>query len=370
MAGAVLNPFEGLGSAYEEAAKAIIQSSIPALISAITPVVTVGLILYIMITGYMVVAGRIQDPISDIVIKLCKWSIIAFIALNASTITDGIIGGFEGLESTILSAFGQTDSNVYQSLDQTLESGLSVAASVQEQNENLGWSDTARIIMNSIIASIVMIAVIVQTVAAGAIIILAKASCMVVFALAPLMLAGLFFPQTAKFADAFFNQALNYTLTVVIALFFQVIAVTLFSNQITAMIEAGLETIGLKALGKLCILAFINYYAVKQAPSIAAGLAGGVASGTASLMGAARNAAAVGTGMGKTGAAVNNNLIKPTLGAGGRAAKWGWNKVAPARNQVAATTSSAASRATAAASRMASNATSRVSNVIRRVNKR
>ena len=184
------------------------------------------------------------------------------------------------------------------------------------------------------------------------------------------MLAGLFFPQTAKFADAFFNQALNYTLTVVIALFFQVIAVTLFSNQITAMIEAGLDTIGLKALGKLCILAFINYYAVKQAPSIAAGLAGGVASGTASLMGAARNAAAVGTGMGKTGAAVNNNLIKPTLGAGGRAAKWGWNKAAPARNQIAATTSSAASKATAAASRMASNATSRVSNVIRRVNKR
>jgi Type IV secretory pathway, VirB6 components len=304
MAGAVVNSFEGLGTAYEEAAKAIIQSSIPALINSITPVITVGLALYVMITGYMVVAGRIQDPISDVLIKLSKWTIIAFIALNAGTVTTYLIGGFEGLESTILNAFGQSDSNVYQSLDKTLQDGLDVASKIQDQNENLGFFSEGQIIIRNILVSaMIMFAVILQTVLAGAIIILAKAALMVVFALAPLMLSGLFFPQTAKFADGWFNQAFNYTLTVVIAIFFQVISVTLFKNQIEAIVAAGIDMVSFKAIGKLIILAIVNFFSVKQSPSIAAGLAGGVSSGTASLVGAAKTMAGVGTGIGLVGGA-------------------------------------------------------------------
>ncbi|KIF91616.1 hypothetical protein NX88_11380, partial [Neisseria meningitidis] len=136
-------------------------------------------------------------------------------------------------------------------------------------------------------------AVILQTFIAGAIIMLAKASLLVVFALAPLLLAGLFFPQTAKFADAWFNQSLNYVLTVVIAAFFLQIANALFNQQLSS-IDANIQddAISFVDLGKMTLLTIINFFVIKQSPSIASGLAGGVSSGSASLIGMARGAAA------------------------------------------------------------------------------
>lgn len=290
---AAFNPFKELGQAYEQAANSLVNNSISTLISQLTPVITTGLTLYILITGYMVVAGRIQDPISDILIKLTKWTIIAFIALNAGTITSYLIGGFNGLEKTILGAFGSDSFNVYESLDTSLENGLLAAANAIRRNEELGITDVGKILFNILVAVVMFFAVILQTFIAGAIIMLAKASLLVVFALAPLLLAGLFFPQTAKFADAWFNQSLNYVLTVVIAAFFLQIADGLFNQQLSSIAEnIKSDNISFVDLGKMTLLTIINFFVIKQSPSIASGLAGGVSSGSASLIGMARGAAA------------------------------------------------------------------------------
>lgn len=290
---AAFNPFKELGQAYEQAANSLVNNSISTLISQLTPVITTGLTLYILITGYMVVAGRIQDPISDILIKLTKWTIIAFIALNAGTITSYLIGGFNGLEKTILGAFGSDSFNVYESLDSSLEDGLLAAANAIDKNKQLGMTELGKMLFNVLVAVVMFFAVILQTFIAGAIIMLAKASLLVVFALAPLLLAGLFFPQTAKFADAWFNQSLNYVLTVVIAAFFLQIANALFKQQLSS-IDASIRdnAISFVDLGKMTLLTIINFFVIKQSPSIASGLAGGVASGSASLIGMARGAAA------------------------------------------------------------------------------
>ena len=317
---AVVNPFESLGKAYEQAANSIVNGSISNLISALTPVITTGLILYVVITGYMVIAGRIQDPISDILIKLCKWTIIGFIALNAGTITGGIISGFNGLESVILNGFGSDGGNVYSSLDDTLDAGLQAAAEIIDLNDQLPKWMIGRMFRNIAAASIMMLSIILQTVLAGAIIILAKSSFLVVAALAPLMLVGLFFPQTSKFADAWFNQAFNFVLTVTIAIFFQMVAVKIFTSQVDAIKAAGTGVVPWAALGQLLIIAIVNFFAVKQAPNIASGLSGGVSSASASLIGAARNAIAVGAGAtavvrhGITGNGGNNNNGKNNNG--------------------------------------------------------
>lgn len=308
MSDPITQPFETLGNAYEQAANTMVDGSISNLISTLTPVITSGLILYIVITGYMVVAGRIQDPISDILIKLSKWTIIGFIALNAATITSAFIGGFNGLEQTILQGFNASNGNAYQSLDNSLSNGLNAAADILDLNKKLDWYEFGAIFRNMLTAGLVMIAVLLQTALAGATIILAKAALLVVFALAPLCLCGLFFPQTSKFADAWFNQAFNFTLAVVITIFFQSISVTVFETQINDFVELGksgqLDSIPFNAVGKLLIIAIINSFAIKQAPSIASGLSGGVASATASLTGAARNMVDIGRGVGAVGGSI------------------------------------------------------------------
>lgn len=307
---AAFEPFQALGEAYEKAANAIISSSINNLIGQLIPVITVGLALYVMITGYMVVAGRIQDPISDVLIKLSKWTIIAFLALNAGTITNYLIGGFNGLEQTILSGFNTSSDSIYSTLDESLEMGLGYAAEAINKNKKLNFlMEAGKMIYNYTLAVVIMLATLLQTFIAGAIIMLAKASLLVVFALAPLLLAGLFFPQTAKFADGWFNQCLNYVFTVVIAAFFLQIANQLFKTQLDAIAE-GITSGNLSFidLGKMLLLTVINFFVLKQAPNIAAGLAGGVASGSASLMGAARTLASVGSGIGAASKAAKSTI--------------------------------------------------------------
>lgn len=376
MADPLISPFEALYDEYFKIADKIVSSSITNLIDALTPVITAGIILYIMITGYMVIAGRIQDPISDILIKLTKWSIVAFIALNASTITTYLIGGFEGIEKTILQGFSANSGNVFQTLDKTLQNGLMAAAEAQGANtgmEIMGVStdipDPVSFLKGLIVAIAIVGAVIIQTFAAGTIIMLAKVSLLVVFALAPLMLAGLFFPQTAKFADGWFNQALNYTLTGVIAAFFASIGASLFEVTVTAAKEVIVEgNFPVVELGVMLLISCFNYFALKQSPSIAAGLAGGVASGTASLMGAARTLAGVGTGIGLASGAARTFAHRSwsATKTGGNAALY---TLAAARHPVQAT-KTAGQAAYNAANNAVSNANNRVSNAWKRANDR
>lgn len=298
------HPFESLYNKYYSVADSIVQSSISNLISALTPVIFVGLTLYIAITGYMIIANRIQDSIYDIVIKVVKWCFIATIALESDTITNVLIGSANGLEQTILSGFSSDSENVFRTLDKTLSDGLLFAADAQSNSTGFtvfgmdtGVPDPVSFFKGVIVSAVIAIAVIVQTLGAGAIIILAKLSLLVVFALTPLMLAGLFFPQTAKFADSWFNQTFNYILTLTIAAFFAAIGAEIFGvivEEIKTVINAGDWPIA--ELATLVLIAIMNYFAVKQSPSIAAGLAGGVASGTGSLIGAARATLASWTG--------------------------------------------------------------------------
>ena len=47
--------FSKLGETYQAAADSLISGSIASIISAMTPVITTGIIIYFMITGYMVI---------------------------------------------------------------------------------------------------------------------------------------------------------------------------------------------------------------------------------------------------------------------------------------------------------------------------
>lgn len=362
---AAFNPFQELGQAYEQAANSLVNNSISTLISQLTPVITTGLTLYILITGYMVVAGRIQDPISDILIKLTKWTIIAFIALNAGTITNYLMGGFNGLEKTILNAFGSDSFNIYESLDNSLERGLLAGANALDKNKELGITDLGKILFNYLVAVVMFFAVLMQTFIAGAIIMLAKASLLVVFALAPLLLAGLFFPQTAKFADAWFNQSLNYVLTVVIAAFFLQIANKLFDQQLSS-IDANIQSdvISFIDLGKMTLLTIINFFVIKQSPSIASGLAGGVASGTASLIGAARAIASTGAGIGVAGGAARA-IGSRSWSATKTSANVGIHAAAAARHPIQAARNAGRTIGTSF-----SNSRDRISNAWQRANNR
>lgn len=138
--------FNAIGTALEQASTSMISTSVSSIISAITPAVTTGVIIYFMITGYMVLAGRISEPIGDVCIKAAKIAIVSTLFLSTGGIMSYVVSGVNGIESMFVNAItGGGSANTFQTLDDILDKSIDSAANCINQAENLSWTDTGQI---------------------------------------------------------------------------------------------------------------------------------------------------------------------------------------------------------------------------------
>lgn len=271
--------YQDIGEKFEGVTQALISQSISAIIHEITPVITIGVIIYLMITGYMIIAGRISEPISDILIKGVKIILVATVALNASTLMTVAVNGISGLEEMFSNAIsGNSGQNIYQILDDNFDKGMRTAAEIMAAIEDLAWYDFGDAIALFASSLIVLIATILITILAGCMYIMTKISLAVVLGLSPFFIAGLFFPMTARWFDSWLSQAVNFALTGAIIVFFSSLAFSSFADIATEIITKVQSDIYFpaKEMGYLIIHSLVCYMAMKQAPSIASGLAGGL----------------------------------------------------------------------------------------------
>lgn len=279
--------YEDLGNMFEQAIAPLVSSAIQNIITAITPVVTSGVILYLMITGYMIIAGRIQEPIGDIMIKGVKIIIVATLALNASTVMGTVVSGINGVEEMFVQALnGQ--SNTYQALDNSLEQGANTVNQLMIASEPLDlFSDFSALMQIYIAVAIVMISSLLITVLGGAIYIMAKVSLAVVLGFSPFFIAGLFFPVTARWFDSWLSQAMNYALTGAIIVFFCSLTMTGFDKLTQDLLTAigDGSTFQAAMLFQMLAYSIVCFFVTKSAPSIASGLASGIGVSGISLVG-------------------------------------------------------------------------------------
>lgn len=280
--------YEDLGNKFEQAITPLISSSIQNIITSITPVVTVGVILYLTITGYMIIAGRVQEPIGDILIKGIKIIIVATLALNSGTVMSTVVGGINGIEEMFVQALNGSG-NTYQALDKSLEQGVMTANKLMEATEPLSVWDFSALMQLYIAFFIVVISSLLITVLGGAIYIMAKVSLAVVLGFSPFFIAGLFFPVTARWFDSWLSQAINYALTGAIIIFFCNLTMVGF-EQLTKDLLDGIgdgSTFQTMMLIQMITYACVCFFVTKSAPSIASGLASGIGVSGVSLVGMA-----------------------------------------------------------------------------------
>lgn len=302
--------FSAIGNAWESAAQSLVSGSIANVISALTPVITTGIIIYFMITGYMVIAGRIQEPIGDVLIKATKLIIVATIFTQAGSIAVNAVNGVEGM---FTSAITGGSGSVYDVLDNNLSIGADAVhtiyiAMTNVESEGIIVKTPAFGTLIALLITMIIVALstILITVLAAAIYIMTKTALAVVLALSPFFIAGLFFPITARWFDSWLSQAINYALTGAIIVFFSTLAFANFDNVVQQITDAVNADISFPAhlIIELVIYAVISFFAMKQAPSIASGLAGGIGVSGVSLVGmavAAKQAALYGFKSAKIG---------------------------------------------------------------------
>src|SRR5690606_25002682 len=135
--------FQFIGESVDSALASFITGTVGSVIDAIMPIAILGATLYFSIMGYMMIAGRLQNPAGAVVIQGIKFICISAIALSVSGYNSWVIDVVRGLEDGLASAFAGRSSaggslSVYATVDSTLGQGWDIAADLWEQAGNRG----------------------------------------------------------------------------------------------------------------------------------------------------------------------------------------------------------------------------------------
>lgn len=341
--------FSSIGTTFESSISSFTATTASGVIGLITPVVLTAVTLYFTITGYMIMAGRISEPLGDVMIKGAKIALIAMVGLSTGNFMTYVVGAAHGLEGDFLSAMGSPSGNIYQLMDDSWEKGYMAVSTAFTEAGDLNFLTEASKMLVLLLAGLLGLAGLVALCAVGAgIIMLAKMALVVVLGFGPLFVCALMFPATVQWFSGWLSSVLNYIFTSVIVGAFLIIFINIFVTQVDFLstdfantdAEGFASTVLLDCV-QLFLIAVISAYSMMQVPPVAAALAGGVSIGAQSLTsmvkGAVNNTKSVSGAAASTVTGAAGTAGRMTFGAANIATRGGAGRMAGRASSAAST---------------------------------
>lgn len=279
--------FQLIGESLENATAHYVTDTATRLITDFTPIAITGIGLFITCYGYLIMAGHIQEPFKEFLLKATKIIIVSALALHTSTYLDWVVSAINGLQSGLGAAVGHTDtsSSIYQILDNMLDKGLVIMKKCWENARNTSWMRMGDIVNFYIDSVLVAASTIIIVVTGGMIVMVASIMLKIMLAIGPIFIMCLMWPLTAKFFDAWFAQTLTYILKTVFVVVVISFAIEIFS-QVLGSIDVNSDLSGTKTsimLVETTVAGYLLYKVVMEVAGMAAGLAGGISASTMSI---------------------------------------------------------------------------------------
>lgn len=272
--------FQFIGDTVTNATNSFVTPAASNLIYMLQMVALTGVTLYFVLTGYAIMTGSVQQPFWAFIKQCLKIIVVMAFALSVDGYTNTILGALQDLEAGLSEAMRVSSSsssmNIYQVLDQSLGKGLDLVAQCFDRASQAGITSFGTCIGWIIAGCCVAIGTIMVSMMGASTVIVAKFSLAIVFALGPLFIMCLMFPITAKFFDSWFSQVLSYTLTIVVMAVIMTFAMKSYDVFIADADFAGDSDNPMFAALQILTLTGVLYHLIKQAGSIASGLAGGI----------------------------------------------------------------------------------------------
>lgn len=261
-----------LTATYSEAASSNLATDIvPIALSAVT--------LFISVYGALVIAGKIQQPFTDFMMKAGKILLIAAVCLNAANYMAWVADAVTGLESGLVTALrapgtpaGAT--STYEQLDKSIGKAMDLVGKCFDNSAKKSlWTETGQVIGWNIAGLIIAVGIVIFFLVGGATIVATKFLLAIMIGIGPLFVLALMFPATAGFFDRWLGQTLTYVFTIVLVTVVMSLGITIFDTIIndTALTDDGALFKAVQILFVSLILAFVT----KQINGLAAGIAGG-----------------------------------------------------------------------------------------------
>lgn len=307
--------FTDIGGHIETASTSFYNAAAGNLSGAIGVIAIASVTMFISIYGAMVIAGKIQQPFQDFVVKAAKIMIVAAVALNAGNYLNWVVGAVNGLENGLVSAMnttGGSSSDIYTSLDSAIDKANELMEQMNKEGSDLGITQIGRAISIALCICVVGFGTIIFLFVAGMVTILSKFALAMLFAVGPIFVLGLMWPATAGFFDRWIGQVLTMVFTIVFIAVLLNMGMDVFTNAIEnakvsyANPDGGNWFAVTFSLFGICVIfGFLAY----QIPAMASAVGGGAGMAMMTIRQAVAPASAVGN---LAGASV------PFAGAAGR----------------------------------------------------
>jgi type IV secretion system protein VirB6 len=236
----------------------------------LTPAIVAFATLYIMIWGYLLITGKIEEPFVTGMKRIVTVAVVLGAALNLWLYNDVIVDTFFNapgqLAAGVIGAFDSVDT-----VDNIIFTGGD-AASLLLQKGGLFEGDFSYYIAGFAVYLIVgLTAIYVMFLLA-----LSKIALCILLALGPLFIAFLLFETTKRFFEAWIAQMANYAFVTILTVLVAALMMSLVTSAAQAAVARG-GSIQIADAVRVCLAAGLTFLIMRQVMPMASGLASGLA---------------------------------------------------------------------------------------------
>ena len=270
-----INVFSTLGQSFNNAAITFVSSKMAAVTAVAAPIALAGVSLYIVIYGYLIITGRVQQPFYDFCIKCVKIIIVAAFSVAGSYAS--LAGTIEGFQQDMLSAIGDSG-DIYGTLDNAANSGIELLRNIEEKRQSIGWNQVGTHITYFGMFLVIGAAYLLLLVGVGITVMVAMLFLKILLALGPIFVMCLMFPPVSRFFDNWFGAVMSNLFVTVIGSAVASLALQIFTKSF-GKIDLNSTTVSpWSAVFGILAMSIVLFVATRSVASLAAGLGGGVAS--------------------------------------------------------------------------------------------
>lgn len=282
------------------------------------------LIIYVMLWGWSMMRGLIQEPVMDGVWRLVKVSAIFGLATSSALYASYVSNFLYDWPTAFAGVMqGGAVQNSAQLLDQMLDKGNTLGSQAWEK---ASWSNMGAYFLSIIIYAVTWIV----TAITGFIIIMAKYALAILLAVGPVFILAMMFEPTRQWFDKWLGSVVTAGLTIVMvvmaaALMFKLLNATYDAIQLDANANSGVAA--MKTIGPLVVYGIICVFTIMGMPSLAGSIGGAFALANASALGWSynkiRSATPAALRMGKRAGQAGYRGLRGAAGRFGRGSEGG-----------------------------------------------
>lgn len=280
-----MNLFEGMFAVVDQALDQYVINTATDLIAYISPIFTSMLIVWIAIWGYLMMFGKVTEPLQEGVFRILRIGFIMTLGLTVGTYMDIVVDVLAHGPESIAAVVTGSSGGAATILDNLFSRVLDVA--------DQAW-DKAGVMSGDF--GMYLVAVLIMVFGGGVTIVVAflllasKVATTVLLAIGPLFIIGLLFNTTQRFFESWLGMVMNFGMLLILgsAIGRMVIDV---SEAFMNIVESSTSSMANMTTCAYLIAFFaLGILVLKQVPAIASALGGGVALATQGALGSAMNA--------------------------------------------------------------------------------